>query len=329
MLRDTIQNFELYQPDSLEAALELLTRFGSAGWPLAGGYDSLDWFKDRNKQPRALIDLATVPELRGVRETADGVEIGAMTTLTEVERDPLVRERFDLLTRAARSVASPQIRNAATLGGNLCQDARCWYYRYGLNCYRAGGNVCHAAAPDGQNREHCLFGANRCVAVSPSDTAPALVALDASLVLLGRSGERVVPAEDFFMPPSVNITKMTIIEPTEVLTTIRIPGSWAGARFYFEKVADRNAWDFALVSVAAALSVSNGTVDDLRVACGGVQCVPRRLQHVEDNVRGRFQNEATAERAGALAVQGAEPLQYNQFKIPLMQNLVKRAVRDA
>ncbi len=329
MLRDTIPNFELYQPDSLETALELLSRFEGDGWPLAGGYDSMDWFKDRTKQPRAVIDLAAVPELHGIRETPGGIEIGAMTTLTEIEQAPVIREKFGVLAKAALSVASPQIRNAATLGGNLCQDARCWYYRYGLDCYRAGGNVCYATAPDAQNREHCLFGSDRCVAVTPSDTAPALVALDAAIVILGRDGERVVQAEDFFMPPSLDITRMTVIEPTEVLTTVRIPETWAGARFYFEKVADRNTWDFALVSVAAALSLRDGIIDDLRVACGGVQCVPRRLTDVEQDARGRTQNDETAERAGALAVQAAEPLHYNHFKVPLMENLVKRAVRDA
>ena len=143
VLRDTIPNFELYQPDTLETALDLLNRFGSDGWRLAGGYDSMDWFKDRTKQPKAVIDLTAISELQGVHETADGVEIGAMTTLTEVERSPVIRRKFGLLAAAARSVASPQIRNA---GGNVCQDTRCWYYRYGLDCYRAGGNVCYADA---------------------------------------------------------------------------------------------------------------------------------------------------------------------------------------
>ena len=329
MLRDTIPNFELYQPDSLETALDLLSRFGSDAWPLAGGYDSMDWFKDRTKQPKAVIDLAGIAELRGIRETADGVQIGAMTTLTEIEHSAVIQERFRLLADATRSVASPQIRNAGTLGGNLCQDTRCWYYRYGLDCYRAGGNVCYADEPDGQNREHCLFGADRCVAVTPSDTAPALVALDASVVILSGNGERIVQAENFFMPPSVDITRMTLVGPTDIVTAIRIPSTWAGARFYFEKVADRNTWDFALVSVAAALSIREGIIEDIRVACGGVQCVPRRLVDVESDVTGRAQNDETAGRAGALAVQGAVPLNYNHFKVPLMENLVKRAVRNA
>jgi xanthine dehydrogenase YagS FAD-binding subunit len=276
-----------------------------------------------------VIDLEGLAELKGIRETAEGIEIGAMTTLTEGERHPVIQEEFALLADAARSVATPQIRNAATLGGNVCQDTRCWYYRQGLACYRAGGNICYADTPEGMNREHCLFGADRCVAVTPSDTAPALVALDAVMVIRNSRGERVVRAEDFFMKPSIDITRMTVLKPNDVVTAIRIPNAWAGAKFYFEKVADRNAWDFALVSVAAAMTVNGDTIENIRLACGGVECIPRRLTDVEALVAGSLQNDETAERAGALAAQGARPLNYNHFKVPLMENLVKRAVRDA
>ena len=329
MANDMMPHFELYQPTDLEAAFELLDRWGNRGWMLAGGHDSLGWFKDRAKQPDALIDLEGIPELKGIRETADGIEIGSFTTLTEVERDPMVRERYGLLADAARRVASPQIRNTGTLGGNLCQDTRCWYYRYGLDCYRAGGNICYADTPIAMDREHCLFEASRCVAVTPSDTAPALVALDASMVVRSSRGERVVHSEDFFMSPAVDITRMTILRPGDILTAIRIPAAWAGARFYFEKVADRNSWDFALVSVASAMRVNGaGIIEDARIACGAVQCTPRRLVEVEDLVRGRTQNEETAELAAAAASRGAQPLNYNYYKIPLMQNLVKRSLRN-
>lgn len=329
MRKDMMPHFELFQPANLEDALDLVDRFGGDGWPLAGGYDSLGWFKDRGKRPSAVIDLEGLAELKGIRETAEGIEIGAMTTLTDVERDPVIQEKFALLADAARSVATPQIRNSATLGGNVCQDARCWYYRQGLACYRAGGNICYADTPEGMNREHCLFGADRCVAVTPSDTAPALVALDAAIVIRNASAERVVMAEDFFMKPSIDITRMTVLQPREVVTAIRIPNAWAGATFYYEKVADRNAWDFALVTIAAAMTVTGDTIENIRLACGGVECIPRRLTAVEELVKGRSRNDDTAERAGALAVQGARPLNYNHFKVPLMANLVKRAVRDA
>ncbi len=245
----------------------------------------------------------------------------------------MIQGKYKLLALAAGRVASPQIRNAGTIGGNVCQDARCWYYRYGVNCYRAGGNTCFADTPQGQNREHCLFGASRCVAVSPSDTAPALVALDAKMVVLGPKGQKEVKAEEFFIGPNIDIERMTVLEKGEVLTAIRLPAEWAGARFYFEKVADRNTWDFPLVNVAAAMKVSGAAgsekIDAIRIAAGAVQCVPRRLTVVEEVVTGQPKTAETASLAGQSAVRGATPLNFNHFKIPLLQNLVTRAIRDA
>ncbi|MEC9355744.1 MAG: xanthine dehydrogenase family protein subunit M [Gemmatimonadota bacterium] len=327
MMKDMIPGFELIQPASVEGALNLLEEYGEDGWALAGGMDSLGWFKNRGKRPEAVIDLEGLDALKGIDETDDGIEIGALTTLTEVERNPLIRERFWLLSEAASKVASPQIRNAGTLGGNLCQDTRCWYYRYGVSCYRAGGNTCYAGATDALNREHAIFGANRCVAVSPSDTATALVALDAEMVVRNSSGERVVKADNFFMEPAVDIMRMTVLSPEDLLIKIRIPNTWNGADFYFEKASDRGSWDFPLVSVASAIKSTGDRIDDARIVCGAVQCIPRRLQEVETMIRGQMRNEDTAARAGTMAVQGAEPLDYNHFKIPLMENLVKRAVR--
>jgi len=329
MIRDVMQGFELFQPDSLDTALNLADRYGEQGWLLSGGNDSLDWFKDRVKRPVAVIDLGGVTELSGIRETADGLEIGAQTTLTEIAGSELIRTRYGVLAEAARHVATPQIRNVSSIGGNVCQDTRCWYYRDGLDCYRAGGNKCYADTPEGMNREHCLFGADRCVAVSPSDTAPALVALDAEMVIAGSGGSRTVPAADFFIGPNIDIERMTVLEEGEILTAIRVPNTWAGATFYFEKVADRNSWDFALVNIAAAFKVSGGNIEDSRLACGGVECVPKRLTVVEQVINGSAKDADTAELAGKSAVRGATPLNYNHFKIPLMENLVKRAIRDA
>ncbi len=329
MLKDMMPGFELFQPTDVETAVDLLDRHSPRSWALAGGFDSLDWFKDRAGLLRTVIDLEGIPELRGIRERPDGVEIGAMTTLTDVETNPMIMERYGLLADAARQVASPQIRNAGTLGGNVCQDTRCWYYRYGVKCYRAGGNTCYAAAPEAMNREHALFGASRCVAVSPSDTAPALVALDAEMVVRSVRGERVIAAAEFFMEPAVDLTRMTVLEPGDLLVAIRLPDTWADADFYFEKVADRNSFDFALASVAAAFRTSGSRVEDARIVCGAVQCVPRRLRTVERMLRGQARTEAVAAAAGAMAVENAEPLGYNDFKIPLMEKLVARAVRGA
>ncbi len=323
--------FELYQPTDIGNALDLADKFGADGWKVAGGQDSLDWIKDRAKRTKVVIDLTRIADagLRGIRETSDGIEIGALTTLTEIEENELIKERFGLLASAAAKVASPQIRNVGTIGGNVCQDTRCWYYRSGIDCYRAGGTTCYADTPEAMNREHCLFGADRCVAVTPSDTGPALVALDASMVIRNADGERVVAAEDFFIGPDVDIERMTVLQPGDILTAIRIPNTWAGASFYFEKVADRNTWDFALVNIAAALRINNGRIEDIRIAAGGVECIPRRMTVVEDIVRGSAQDDETATLAGSSASRGATPLNYNHFKIPLLENLVTRAIRDA
>ena len=329
MSKDMMRAFELYQPDSVDNAVELLGRFGSESWALAGGNDTLDWFKDRAKFSPSVVDLSSIEELRGIRETAEGIEIGALTTLTEIEASALIQERYSVLSDSARRVASPQIRNTGTIGGNLCQDARCWYYRYGVDCYRAGGTTCYADTPEGQNREHCLWGADRCVAVSPSDTAPALVVLDARMVIQNAEGEREVSAEDFFIGPDIDIERMTVLEPGDLLTAIRIPNDWAGARFYFEKVADRNSWDFALVNIASAMVVEGDAISRIRMAAGAVECVPRRLNVVEEVVTGSAPDEATASLAGQVAVRGATALNFNHFKIPLLENLVKRAIRDS
>ncbi|MFL2770173.1 MAG: FAD binding domain-containing protein [Rhodospirillaceae bacterium] len=325
--KDMMPQFALFQPSDMENALELVDKYGDKGWKIAGGQDSYDWFKDRAKRPDAIIDLSGIAGLHGIRQEEGFVEIGAMTTLRQIEDNDLIKSQYSLLSDAAGRVASPQIRNAGTIGGNLCQDARCWYYRAGLDCYRAGGNTCYADTPEGMNREHCLFGAARCVAVSPSDTAAAMVALDATMVIRSSSGERTVLAEDFFIGPDINITRMTVMGPGDILAAIRLPQKWANAEFYFEKVADRNTWDFPLVNVACSKIINSGVIEDIRIACAGVECVPKRLTVVEDIVRGSNQDEETAELGGGSASRGATPLNYNHFKIPLLENLVKRAIR--
>ena len=327
VIRDVMPAFELFQPANVNDALTLLDRHGSNAWILAGGLDTFDWLKDRSKRTNVVIDLSQMSELRGIKEVEGGVEIGALTTLTEVVRHPGIREKFGLLMEAAELVASPQIRNQGTLGGNVSQDTRCWYYRSGWTCYRAGGNICYADTPTAINREHAILQADRCVAVSPSDTAPALIALDAKMVIRSRSGERVVDAEQYFVGPAIEITRMTVLRPGELLTAIRIPATWAGAQFYFEKVRDRQVWDFPLVNVASAMKASGGQIQQLRLAVGAVAATPLRLTAVETAVAGRPRNEETADMAGRLAVEGAQPLRYNGYKIPLMRNLVKRAIR--
>jgi xanthine dehydrogenase YagS FAD-binding subunit len=327
VIHDVMPAFELFQPETTGDVVTLLNRYGSGALIMAGGMDSFDWLKDRIKRPSVVIDLSRVQELRGVRERNGGLEIGAATTLTEVVRNPLVRDRFRMLAEAAELVASPQIRNQGTIGGNVSQDTRCWYYRAGWTCYRAGGNICYADTPTAVNREHAILDADRCVAVNPSDTAPALVALDAQMVIQSAGGERIVNAEDYFIGPDVDITRMTALAPDELLTAIRIPSTWAGAQFYFEKVRDRNVWDFPLLNVASAARFAGSNIDQIRIVVNAAAARPLRLRAVEEAIVGMPRNEQTAELAGQIAVQGALALRHNGYKIPLMRNLVKRAIR--
>src|SRR5258705_11581989 len=327
VIRDVMPAFELFQPASIADALSLLDRYGSDAWVFAGGLDSFDWLKDRIKRPRYVVDLGAVGELKGIRERDGGLEIGAMTTLTDVVRHKVVRERYAILMDAAESAASPQIRNQGTIGGNVSQDTRCWYYRAGWSCYRAGGNICYADTPDSINREHAILGADRCVAVNPSDTAPALIALGASMVLRSASGERAVDAGDYFIGPGTDITRMNVLRSGELLTAIRIPGDWAGSKFYFEKVRDRQVWDFALVSVASAMVMSGETIQKMRLVVNGVAARPLRFVNVEQFVQGKPRNEATADAAGQMAIESAQPLRVNGDKVPLTRNPVKRTIR--
>ncbi len=329
IIHDSIPNFDLYQPTQLKDAFSLLDRLGKDAWKMAGGYDSLKWFLDRNKRPKAVIDLGGIAEMKGIKETPDGVEIGALTTLSEVSNHPTIKAQYRVLADAAGHVGSPQIRNNGTIGGNVSQDARCLYYRYGLPCYRAGGTTCFADTPEGINREHSLFDIDRCIAASPSDTAPAMVALDAQFIVQSSKGQRVVAPEDFFVGPHIDITHMTSVKPEEVLTAIRIPKTFSGASFYFEKVTDRNSWDFPLVNVAASINVKGGVVDDCRIACGGVSATPKRLQGVESIIKGKALSSDLATLAGQSSTRGARPVNYNGYKIPLMAGLVTRAVREA
>jgi xanthine dehydrogenase YagS FAD-binding subunit len=327
-MSDVMHSFDLYQPSSLDEAAKLLDTHGKKAWILAGGKDSFDWFKDRYKRPEAVIDISKIKGLTGISEKENHVSIGALTTLTEIEESALIGKHFPILAQAAGRVASPQIRNVGTLGGNVSQDTRCTYYRDGFPCYRAGGNTCYANTPTAMNREHALFEAARCVAVTPSDTGTALVALDATMVISRDGKTRTLSAEKFFIGPAVDITRMTVLEKGDILTEIRVPKKWAGSKQYFEKVADRNTWDFALISVAMVAKVDGGKVTDVRMSCGGVQCTPRRMTNVEDLVKGEKPSSELETLAKRVAANGAKALNYNHFKIPLMGNLAARAIRS-
>ena len=329
VIRDKMPAFQLFQPASTDEALGVLDQYGADAWVLAGGLDTWDWLKDRVKKPAAVVDLGGVSELREIRSLGGGLEIGAMATLRDVIRHPEVSEQFSMLADSASQAASPQIQNQGTIGGNVGQDTRCWYYRDGWSCYRAGGNICYADTPTAMNREHAILGASRCVAVNPSDTAPVLVALDAEMVVRNSTGERVIPAQDFFIGPAVDIMRMTALQPGDILTSIRIPWTFANTRFYFEKARDRAVWDFPLANVASAAKISNGVVEDIRIVANGVAPYPVRFLAAEDAVRGRQVSQAVAMEAGEIAINGVRPLRHNAYKVTLLRNLVKRSVQGA
>ena len=220
-MTDVMHSFELFEPASVEEAAKLLKKHGKDAWIIAGGKDSLDWFKDRHKRPSAVIDITRLRLLGGISDKGSHISIGALTTLTEVEENQLLQKHFPLLTEAAGRVARPQIRNSGTMGGKVAQDTRCSYYRDGFPCYRAEGNTCYANTPTAMNREHALFEASRCVAVTPSDTAPALVALEAEMVITRNGKTRSVSAEKFFVGPAIDITRMTALEKAVSYTHLR------------------------------------------------------------------------------------------------------------
>ena len=329
VIRDVMPAFELFQPASIDDALALLERYGSEAWVLAGGLDSFDWLKDRAKRTNVVVDLSQIQELRGIREVDGGLEIGAMTTLTEVARHPVVRERYGLLMEAAELVASPQIRNQGTLGGNVSQDTRCWYYRSGWTCYRAGGNICYADTPTAINREHAILDADRCVAVSPSDTAPALIALDAKMVLRrAGGGERVVDAEDYFVGPGAGHHADDGAAAGGAADGDPAAGDVGGGAVLLRE----GAGPAGVGLPAGERGVGDeGVGRDDRDGCGWRwgrwrrgRCGWRRWKR---RWRGSRATKRRRRGPGELATEGAVTLRYNGYKVPLMRNLVKRAIR--
>ncbi len=316
--------FRFAQPASIAEAQSLLKDGDALAKPIAGGTDLLSEIKERVATPQTLVSLLDLSELRGVRADAEGLRIGAMTTLAELENHPDVKA-YPALAQAVSSVATPQIRNVGTLGGNLCQRPRCWYYRSPLfNCRKKGGSICFAEG--GGNKYHAIFGGNGCVIVHPSDTAVALVALGATATIAGIGGSRTVSLEDFFVSPSQNILAETALQPGELLTEICVPGVSEHHRSIYIKAKERQTFDFALASVAAALDVRDGVIRNARIVLGGVAPVPYRAADAEAEIEGKRASHVDAASAGNLAVRGARPLSDNGFKVRLAANLVARAI---
>jgi xanthine dehydrogenase YagS FAD-binding subunit len=292
---------------------------------IAGGADALSLLKSDLSAPSLLIDLKPARALRGISVDPDGVvRLGALTTLADIERDEALAERLPILRQAARDAATPQLRNIATVGGNLLQRTRCWYYRGPYQCWQKGGATCFAR--DGQNKYHAIFEQSACVSAHPSDLAPALLALDASVSIQSQADERSVPLGDFLSPPTDERRREAAIAHDEVITAVTIPAQPAGARGVYLKMMDRHAWAYALVSAAAQIAITDGVVTHARVVLGAVANVPRRLEQVEAMLVGARPTLELTQSAAALAVEGATPLAHNRYKIQLARELTRRAM---
>jgi xanthine dehydrogenase YagS FAD-binding subunit len=319
-----LPSFAYARPRTLDEAVKAVAE--TKGLVHAGGTDLLGCLRDGVLTAPALVSLAGVPGLRGIDATPEGgLRIGALASITGVAESEVVRTRYRALAEAAASVASPQLRNQGTLGGNLCQKPRCWYYRGEFHCLRKGGDVCFAAT--GENHYHCLFGGESCFIVHPSDTAPALVALGAAVRIVGPGGTRTVPAEAFHVPPSVDYRRETVLEPGEIVAEVVLPPPAPNLRSTYRKVRARASWDFALVGAAFALRLAGDVVREARAVFSGVAPVPWRAKGVEAALTGERLNAATIGHASAAAVRGAEPLARNGYKVPLLRGLVEERLQ--
>jgi xanthine dehydrogenase YagS FAD-binding subunit len=319
-----MNRFELARATTAAEARELLLE--KPGSVLkAGGIDLLDHLKEHLLEPPRVVDLKRIPGLDRVEVEPDGsLRIGALATLASVANHEAVRRTHPALARACGEAASPQIRNVATLGGNLLQRPRCWYYRLEqYRCVKKGGDVCYAVA--GENRYNVIFGGGPAFPPHPSNAAVPLVAYGASFVLDGAKGPRVVPAAGFFVLPAEEPTRENVLQPGEILTEIRVPSA-AGWRSAYHEVRERAAFDWPLVAAAVALRLEAGIVRDARVVLGQVATIPWRSAAAEKALVGQPPNEATAEGAGRAAASGAEPMSDNGYKVDLVTTLVRRMV---
>lgn len=319
-----MDNFSYSRPSSLREATTLLGKQHGKVALMAGGTDLLGEMKDQLAAPERVVPIKHLRELQGIRAVPGGIRIGAATLLAEIIENAQVQQQIPLLGMAAGRVGTPQIRNMGTIGGNLCQRPRCWYYRNNFPCYKHGGNVCFSTI--GENDFHAILEGGPSYIVHPSDTAPALVALGARVRLVGGPKERTLPISEFFVSPKQNPARENVLLPNEILADIEIPAAPAGAKATYAKEMVREIWDFALCSVAAMVTVTNGTVADARIVLGGVAPFPYRALKAEAALKGQPLNEASAAAAGAAAVDGARPLAKNGYKVPLTQAVVKRAL---
>ena len=319
--------FSYHAPADVNAAVSLLANNWDDAVVLAGGTDLLDQLKERILRPQKVVSLKHIAALQGVKTSAANVSIGAMTTLAEVESNPTLAKNFTVLAQAAHSVASPQIRNVGTLGGNICQRPRCWFYRMSeYPCLKKGGTICYAVG--GNNKFHAIFGGGPAFIVHPSDTAPALVALDAKVTVQPAMGAaRTIPLAAFFVLPQDNVLRENNLKPNEVVTALTLPNPKPGTKSVYLKSREKQSEDFAVASVAMSVTTNSaGIVQDCRVVLGSVAPIPWRAQAAEAALKGKKLSEAVANAAGIAAVQGAQPMEHNAYKVPLVQGLIRQAV---
>jgi xanthine dehydrogenase YagS FAD-binding subunit len=329
-----MKGFDLYEPASVAEAMQTLTSIGPTARIIAGGSDLVggimkDWVQGKGMPlPDALIDLTTVPGLDQISVAADGARIGATVTLTDIVQHKDLQQQFPVLTQAALSIASPLIRNFGTLGGNINQRPRCWFFRgEGFNCYKKGGDFCFAVT--GDNRYHAIIGGELCYIVHPSDTSTALLALNASARITGPSGERVVPFDQYFHGPREDVLSENVLKPNEILVEVQIPAPAAGTKMGWTKIKDRQVYDFAMASVAAAFTVdASGVWQNGRIVLGGVSPVPYRATVVEDALKGKNVQQ-TIKQAAAQIRTVARPMSLNGYKIDLVQGIIERTVLQA
>ena len=287
----------------------------------AGGTDLLGCLRDRVFPVEKVVSINGIQDLKGISEKGGSLRIGALTTITEVAGSALIQKLFPGLAKAAGEVASPQLRNQGTIGGNICQKPRCWYYRGEFHCTRKGGDICFAFS--GENQYHCLFGGEGCYIVHPSDTAPVLASLEARVGLAGPKGARMIKMDEFFILPAVDPTRETVVRPQEIVTEILIPPARPGLKSSYRKVRARRSWDFALAGAALALNFDGPKVVKARVFLSGVAPVPWRAKEVEEVILGKELTAETIARAGMAAIKNAEPLSKNGYKVPLLQAVIE------
>jgi xanthine dehydrogenase YagS FAD-binding subunit len=314
-----LTNFSYVRPKSQEEAIKQLT--GPEAGLLAGGTDLLGCLRDRIFDLKTVVSVSGLNDLKGISNTPEGgMRIGALTTIAEVAEHTEVDRQYRALAQAARTVASPQLRNQATIGGNLCQKPRCWYYRGEFLCLRKGGDKCFAVS--GENQFHCILGGGPCFMVHPSDTASALVAFDASVRIAGPKGSRTVPVEKFHVLPSVDVRRETVLERGEIVTEIMLPPG-RGMRSSYRKVRGRATWDFALAGIALAIRFDGGKASHVRAVLSGAAPIPWHSREIEETLVGSTFDAAAIAKAAAASVKKAMPLNGNAYKVQLFRRMIE------